>query len=312
MQSRLAFAKWMIHKYVSREKQKALTTEGAAQPDRAKLNSFYDIKLDKSVNGSHHENMREASKSTIRSQSVMGLVRHRIEQAGERLWRFDDFRDLPSSAVAQALSRLTREGTIERLSKGVYYRHRETAFGKSRPNPAAILRLVSRRKTVFPSGIAAANLLGFTTQVPRQREIATSAHSLPRKLIGIDTLIHTRRPEAWSGLTETEAALLDFLRNGGRSSDLGQDETVRKLLALLSEQGRLRRLLKIADSEPPRIRAMLGALGEQLGLPGKALNRLRTSLNPLSRFDFGILAALPNAGHWQAKERRHPGLEGGN
>jgi hypothetical protein len=235
----------------------------------------------------------------------MGLVRHRIERGGERLWRFDDFRDLSSSAVAQAVSRLTREGTIERLSKGVYYRHRETVFGRSRPNPAAVLRLVSQRKTMFPSGIAAANLLGFTTQVPKQREIATSALSLPRKLIGSDTLVHTRRPEAWADLTEAEAALLDFLRSGGRWSELGQEKTIRKLLALLSEQGRLMRLLRIAESEPPRIRAMLGALGEQLGLPRKTLQRLRASLNPLSRFDFGILTALPNAGHWQAKEKRY-------
>jgi hypothetical protein len=63
------------------------------------------------------------------------------------------------SAVAQALSRRTRDGTRERLSKGVYYRSRETAFEKSGPNPAAILQLTSRRKTVFPSGIAAANLM---------------------------------------------------------------------------------------------------------------------------------------------------------
>ncbi len=49
----------------------------------------------------------------------MGLVRQRIEQGGERLWRFEDFRGLTFSAVAQALSRLTRQGAIERLSKGV-------------------------------------------------------------------------------------------------------------------------------------------------------------------------------------------------
>jgi hypothetical protein len=73
----------------------------------------------------------------------MNLVRQRIEGGGECLWRFEDFRDLPFSAVAQALSRRTRDGTRERLSKGVYYRSRETAFGKSGPNPAAILQLTS-------------------------------------------------------------------------------------------------------------------------------------------------------------------------
>ena len=68
----------------------------------------------------------------------MASVRRRIEHGGERLWRLEDFRDYSFTAAAQALSRLKREGTIERLSKGVYYRSRSTPFGKSRPSPAAV------------------------------------------------------------------------------------------------------------------------------------------------------------------------------
>jgi hypothetical protein len=236
--------------------------------------------------------------------SITGLVRQRIERSGERLWRLEDFRDLPFAAAAQALSRLTRRGTLKRLSKGVYYRTRQTAFGKSRPNPVAIQKLASRRKTVFPSGIAAANLLGFTTQSARQSEVATSALSLPRKLVGSDTVIHTRRPEAWASLSEIDAALLDFLRRGGKASELPPEGTVRRTLMLLSEKGRFERLLKVASSEPPRVRAMLGAMGEQLGKTSPALQSLRVSLNPFSRFDFGLLAGLPRARSWQAKERR--------
>jgi hypothetical protein len=51
---------------------------------------------------------------------------------------------------------------------------------------------------------------------------------------------------------------------------------------------------------------MLGAIGQQLGRPDVKLAMLRKGLNPLSRFDFGILAALNYAAKWQAKERpRH-------
>ena len=48
---------------------------------------------------------------------------------------------------------------------------------------------------------------------------------------------------------------------------------------------------------------MLGALAEQLGTNRRTLQRLRASLNSLSRFDFGMLTALPNARNWQAKEK---------
>ncbi len=242
--------------------------------------------------------------SSTGAGQIANLVRQRIERGGERLWRLEDFRGLPFTAVAQALSRLTRQGLIERLSKGVYYRTRQTTFGKSLPNPAEISKLASQRKTVFPSGIAAAGLLGFTTQTAKRGEVATSALSLPRKLIGSDTLIHTRRPEAWASLSDTDAALLDFLRRGGKTSELSAEETIRRTVALLSEKGRFERLLKIAAWEPPRVRAMIGASGEQIGKKPAALRRLRDSLNSLSRFDFGLLAGLPRARAWQAKERR--------
>jgi len=238
------------------------------------------------------------------SRHVASSVRQRIERAGEKLWRLQDFGDLPFTAVAQALSRLTRKGMLERLSKGVYYHTRETTFGKSRPNPAAIQNLASSKTAIFPSGIAAANLLGFTTQTARQGEVATTAASLPRKLIGSDTIVHTRRPHAWANLSSTEAALLDFLRHGGRTSELSAEKTIRRTIALMSEDERFDRLLNVADSEPPRVRAMLGAIGEQLGLPPARLERLRDSLNPLSRFDFGLFAALKYANGWQAKEQQ--------
>lgn len=239
---------------------------------------------------------------TSKSRDVAPIVRRRIRAHGERVWRLDDFRDLPFTAVAQALSRFTKAGELERLSKGVYYRPRETRFGKSRPNPAAVSKLASRHKTVFPAGTAAANLLGFSTQTPKRRELATSALSLPRKLVGSDAVVHTRRPEAWGSLSERDAALLDFLRRVGRLSELSPEETIKRTLELLREDNRYGRLLEVASTEPPRVRALLGALGEHLGRPARELERLRTSLNPLSRFKFGIYAALDNAREWQAGE----------
>src|SRR5713226_3303544 len=90
-------------------------------------------------------------------------VRTRIEASGERVWRMADFEGMPFMAVAQALSRVARQGGVQRLGKGLYYRSRPTAFGPSRPNSAQIRSLPVLGKGVFPAGIAAANVLGFTT-----------------------------------------------------------------------------------------------------------------------------------------------------
>jgi hypothetical protein len=265
------------------------------------MSSFIAEKLDNPCLRLHPLSMPKGTQTSGSGRHAARIVRRRIEAGGERLWRLRDFCDLPVSAVPQALSRLTRQGEIERLSKGIYYRARNTAFGKSHPNPAQVRQLAAKDGTVFPSGIAAANLLGFTTQNPGRNEVATSSLSLPRKLIGTDTIIHGRRPEAWIGLSDADAALLDFLRRAGKTSELSPDETARRVLALFSEKDRLARLFKVAGTEPPRVRAMLGAIGEQLSPKSPALRRLRSSLNPLSRFDFGMLSTLPNARDWQGR-----------
>jgi hypothetical protein len=248
--------------------------------------------------------MKEARKFAGGARRGMASVRRRIEQGGERLWRLEDFRDCSFNAAAQALSRLKREGIIERLSKGIYYRPRTSSFGKSRPNPASIQKLASTRKRVFPAGTAAANLLGFSTQAASRNEVATIALSLPRKLFGSKTIVHTRRPESWVSLSDEDAALLDFLRRGGRTSELSPEDTTRRTLSLLSRSGRFERLLKVARSEPPRVRAILGAIGEQLGKKRATLEPLRGSLNPFSRFDFGLLLLLEHASQWQAEGKR--------
>jgi hypothetical protein len=248
--------------------------------------------------------MKEGLKSANGSHTAMAAVRQQIEQGGERLWRLEDFRDWSFGAAAQALSRLKREGAIERLSKGIYYRSRTSAFGKSRPNPVSLQKLASERTRVFPAGIAAANLLGFSTQSASRGELATTALSLPRKLVGRDTIIHTRRPESWASLSDEDAAMLDFLRTGGRTSELSPGGTIQRTLSLLSQPARFERLLKAARSEPPRVRAILGAIGEQLGKKQTVLEPLRASLNPFSRFDFGLLSGLAHASRWQAEGKR--------
>lgn len=98
--------------------------------------------------------------------------------------------------------------------------------------------------------------------------------------------------------------MLDFLRERGITSELSPQETVQKLLDYFQEAEPYERFARIVLSEPPRVRAILGAIGQQLGKEARLLEPLRESLNPLSRFDFGNLSALQHARSWQAKERK--------
>ena len=242
-------------------------------------------------------------------------VRSRIEGGGERVWRLADFKGLPLPAVAQTLSRLARRGQIQRLGKGLYYRPRQTAFGPSRPNMARIRSIAAVGKGVFPAGIAAANLLGFTTQNPARIELATVSLSLPRLLLGQDALIHTRRPPAWQACPRSMLLFLTSFATGGNRASCLLTPRSRGCSTIFVSPGTSIACGKVAPSEPPRVRAMLGAIGEQIGQSQRPLAALRGSLNPLSRFDFGILAALAYARRWQAKSAgtmrlfEHPDFE---
>ena len=149
------------------------------------------------------------------------------------------------------LSRLTRQGEIQRLARGLYYRPRQTAFGPSRPNMAEIRSLTVGQKGVFPAGAGAANMLGFTTQNPTRIEVATNGVSLPRLFYSKEAIVHTRRPESWLALSQTDAALLDFLRSRGTSSALPAEETLNKLLGYFREPGRLEPFSRFHRPNPP-------------------------------------------------------------
>lgn len=232
-----------------------------------------------------------------RPRTSSALIRREIEAQGERLWRLTDFRDLSPSAVASTLARLVKEGKLRRIEPGVYYRSRPTIVGESRPTQQALIA-AKLPEPLQPTGLTAAATLGFTTQNPSHLEYATSAENGPGRM---RARIRNRRPDSRRRLTPREGAILEFLRDRGATSDLSPNETSRRLLDLLTRDKTFDHLMNAAMDEPPRVRAMLGALGQQAGLPARHLRRLRLSLGPVSRYDFGRLSSLPHANEWQAK-----------
>jgi hypothetical protein len=231
-------------------------------------------------------------------RSAAGTVRDRVTRGKSRYWKHADFADLPASAVAMTLSRLAREGVLQRVGKGVYYRPRQTSFGPSGPS-ASGTAAQTLKAPLHAAGLSAANVLGLSTQNPGRPEYATPAPGPPTALRG--AVVHTGRPAQRSALSAEDGAILETLRDRARYSDLSPQQTVRRLLRLIADERRFVALAGVAMAEPPRVRAMLGAIGQELNMPAPVLDRLRGSLNPLSRFDFGHLRSLRHAREWQAK-----------
>ncbi len=230
-------------------------------------------------------------------ESIAGTVASRLKRRPGHLFTFEDFADLSASAVAPALSRLASRGEIKRARKGVYYVPRETPLGEVPPDPVALGKAISRGRS-HPAGLTAANMLGLTTQVPTRVELAVEDARLtaPRGVEFRPRLRTNRR-----GLEPHQAALLEVLRDIRHVTDLSPLETGRRLLEVLYDDEARSRILRAAIAEPPRVRAMVGALAEIAGAREKELERLRRTLNPTTRFDFGPLGTLRNARSWGAR-----------
>lgn len=106
------------------------------------------------------------------------------------------------AAVDQALSRLTREGKLLRVGRGIYASPIQTRFGTRAPAPEKVVETIAqtRGETIVPSGAAAANALGLTTQVPVKLVYLTSGRSRSLRL-GAQTVTLRHAPK-WQLLKE--------------------------------------------------------------------------------------------------------------
>ena len=141
------------------------------------------------------------------------------------------------AAVDQALSRLTREGRLIRVSRGVYVRPVEGRFGLRPPAPAKVVEAFAALKgeTITSSGAAAANAMGLTTQVPVRQVYLTSGPSRELKLG--EQVVELQHAPSWQlALSEREAGVA--IRALAWAGPKGAAKAVRELRRRLPETER--------------------------------------------------------------------------
>jgi len=241
--------------------------------------------------------------------SIAGKVRKTIAEGGPgKLWTFTDFRPFPPFAIAATLSRLAKEGTVRRVRRGVYYSPKATRFGELHPDPNEVAAAVFKNRGIEwkPSGPAAYNGLGLTTQVSPVLTL-----DVPKKIYSLKTgsgkthqaiKLYLRMSRAVSGLSDKERVILDALRELRRIPGTSPSEAVSKIKDLLvTGEHSFNRLAARAQGEPPRVRALLGAIGTEVGASRRVLVTLRKSLNPTTTFHIRVGNALPSAPKWQIR-----------
>jgi hypothetical protein len=209
------------------------------------------------------------------------------------------FPGIPKPAVAQGLARMARKGKLTRIRKGLYYVPKHSRFGPVPPDRINVTLSAMGENRLATGGASAANTLGFSTQLPLGRAdvISTQSHRIRRTALeGVRIL--SRSPER-RHLTVDENAFLEVLRNPDDLIELSTEAAIARALDLISTgQINIPRITRSLPYEPPRVRAIVGAIGEAAGLPTEQLASIRELVNPVSRFHFGLFSALPSARNW--------------
>lgn len=163
--------------------------------------------------------------------STAELVREQIAAAPLR--GFIAAAELSGSrrAVECELSRLTADGDVLRVRKGLYWKGPKTRFGIAAPRPAETALEVAGPGAGLAE-VAAAYLLGLTTQVPSVVVIAVPGR-LPTAVAGA-RFVSRSIERRIAGLRPVEVALLEVIRGGPALieepwSDVG--ETAERLAA---------------------------------------------------------------------------------
>ena len=115
------------------------------------------------------------------NSTMQRMLRRFRASATGRVFTVKDFLDLGSrAAVDLALLRLRRDGVIERVGRGIYQRPRiSPVVGSVPPSPVAVARAAVRASggRIAPTGAAALNALGVSSQVPARAEYLTDVTS---------------------------------------------------------------------------------------------------------------------------------------
>lgn len=210
------------------------------------------------------------------------------------------------ATAAKAIERLQKKGTIKKVSKGLFYKPEMSIFGVMPPNYDLILKnylYKNGERVGYITGGVLYNQLNLTTQNYFRTKVATNRS---RKKIEISWL-KTNSVKAYATVTEENYPLLgilDAIKDIKLISDTSASKAVRILMPKIKVFAKkdIESLIQYALQYPPRVRALLGAIIENIFYDEFNLEFLKKSLNPSTTFKLRIKNTdLPTIQNWNIK-----------
>lgn len=211
-----------------------------------------------------------------------------------KIFRLEDLglSSIQQNAAVVALGRMVQNGTIERLSPGIYYKPKQTPFGIIGPDLSerfSDLLYEGDTPIGYLTGLYAFNLLGLTTQQSTVMEIGTNFPSRSRQR-GIYTIRFVLQKNQITRDNIELLRLLDCIKWIKKVPDAPIDQSYLRLQEKVNSYNEDTQgvLVELAMRYSPLTRSLLGSMLEKKELA----QALFQTLNPLTRFRTGISSEL--------------------
>ncbi len=237
--------------------------------------------------------------------NITDIVNNKVNRlAAGYVFTYADF-NIPvnkGGALNKALNGLVKEGKVRKLSKGRFYKPRDSEFGELKPDVYQVVKdLLERDGKIkgYLTGYSTFNQLGLTTQVPAIVQIGANEvkKGLKRGLYQIRFIKQANR------ITKDNIPLLrilDAIQYIKQIPDSSIELSCKKLMELIGNiRGREKeQLVSLSLNYKPATRALTGAILEIKDGPDK-VTPILNSLNPISQYKFNIsMEILPNKQKW--------------
>jgi hypothetical protein len=233
-------------------------------------------------------------------------IRKQIKQLPEgKIFRYNALHIAKEdyATAAKALERLLKQGVIKKVSKGVFYKPEQTVFGELKPDYSEMLRsylFENGKRVAYETGTSLYNRLGLTTQMAFRIKIASRGKriNINRENLKADAV------KSYAEVTDNNyetLGLLDAFKDIKKIPDSSVAQAVNRLSTIVKELNdkQIASLLKYALVYPPRVRALVGAVLENIDSKAKNIEKLKKSLNPLSTIKLGLKEnELPTKSNW--------------
>lgn len=203
------------------------------------------------------------------------------------------------------LGRMVSDGVLRKAGKGRFYRPKASIFGEVLPSQEETVKdLLWKGDTPigYITGYSRWNQMGLTSQISGVIQIGINGvkKNLQR---GIYPVRFIKQPNEITEDNIRFLVILDAINNIRKIPDSTISASVDRLTAIIKQlkADEIEKMTALAKKYPARLRALLGAILENIGYENSS-SMLHGTLNPLTSYDYpGLSPHLPNSIKWHIK-----------